>query len=591
VIHFPLNSLLQIARDTSRFGSSSALVGFIILMGVISDLPAQSNYPPESLPPVAMPSNSAPPGFVPLFLQPRFVSVPYRAGFGPRGMQRPMLVPPAYLSGPSGLAAPSWNMPAPNAQSMPIPASVITNYGPALPPNGTPLPQVASDAVSRFAQTYPLCVIISEAFANSFVNKTTYDQTPVRENVLGAEVYGQQQTSATSRVDFVSNPIRGQLNIILDGTTQNYTTSYTSQAAVQTRGQYQFHLNKQVDFDGRQFTTRSPSALMSIEQQNVGAITPASGVPVIGSVANMVAINVASQRMPMARRIAAQRLTQRVAPRFNTETDSKLNDLNQLLEDPLRSRLEEFNVAPTRHGSMTTDTLLVTGFGLTEQTRVETSIPEIDPSASIQVLMHETHLNDVIGKFPIGGLEIPDTMFERLGRLKEIGIAGMAALPPATPKLATLVLDADQPISARIEDGAIQYELRTEFRPIVGPLVPTQRITIELRPRIEHDSFTMVTELVSVEPLNPGGDPLFTQIVEKAIEQQIQNIPQMNFPISYTVPLKKRNEQMDVRLTKITAQNGWLSLAFTASKPTPIPVVMNRKPTVRVMSLTPVHTQ
>ena len=443
---------------------------------------------------------------------------------------------------------------APSIDAQPGPVS-------AQVPSGTSLS--TAERLAQMTATFPIVVVTSETFADHFVRQELFEEGPVRDFILGAHVVGTQRTLAVAQVDFVPHESRARMLIVLEGTTNNQTMNYTPQAVIQSTGRYRFQLTKQIEFDGDLFQTWSPAAFMTVRQQNQGAMTPVGGVPVLGPLASMIAITEADRQRPIAEQIAAQRVTQQIAPRFNNEADQQLATLNRLLADEVRSRLERLDLLPARLQTASTTDCVFIGWGLTERRApLESPAPAPDLKTGVAVLVHESHLNDLLAKAPLRGAELPDTFFDRLQSL-----ATGTSDAPSNPQLATLLFDEQQPVHATIHDGVMEFELRAAFRPVLGPLIPTQRLSFEVRPVLGSQMLSISTLLARVEPLEPTAEPdALSGIAGAAIRQQIeQRLEDVTLPRSIPLPIPELEQPATLAITGLSLENGWLVLTADLS--------------------------
>jgi hypothetical protein len=262
---------------------------------------------------------------------------------------------PLIVGQPSMQVAPAW----PPAISAPQP--VTAYYPPATLEDAAPLLQQVPGAVR---------VIVPEAFLNRLLARSDTDTGPVVDNILGANVTGSQNTNTTLTIDVLRCAQMARMELQLNGTTVNQTIGVTPQAAVRSRGEHDFRLTKQVDFDGLQFSTRSPAAWVTPRLNNEGAATPLTGVPLLGPLSNQIALNQAQQRRPAAEQVIIRRLTDQVAPRFNQEVDQQLSDANVHLQRHIPWLLGAAGLTPADVSFSSTDAQVL--FGL--------SVPQVQTS-------------------------------------------------------------------------------------------------------------------------------------------------------------------------------------------------------------------
>ncbi|MCA9031843.1 MAG: hypothetical protein KDA66_13600, partial [Planctomycetaceae bacterium] len=237
-------------------------------------------------------------------------------------------------------------------------------------------------------------IIVSEGAMQTVVGRETTDNGPVQDQILGAYVLGTQSTTARSSLDFVPNSEHARWFIHLRGKTLNCTTSYTPQAIIRSQGEYLFQLSKQVDLTESNVMTRSPAAFMETRQRNFAAHTPADTIPLVGPLVGMAAFMEAENRRPLAERIAAYRLTERIAPKFNSEIDASLVQLNQTLSQLQEQWPKGVLQSPTLHSLSTQSAAtLALDFGSGNVTAGPIDWSLANPQAGISVVLSEQRLN------------------------------------------------------------------------------------------------------------------------------------------------------------------------------------------------------
>jgi hypothetical protein len=624
----------------------------------------------------------------------------------------PCVLSPMIIGQPAGQSDTAW----PPAVSAPQP--VTAYYPPATLEDAGPLLQQVPGSVRA---------IVPEVFLNRLLARSETDTGPVVDNILGANVTGSQYTNTTVTVDVLRCAQLARMELQLNGTTVNQTIGVTPQAAVRSRGTHDFRLTKQVDFDGLQFSTRSPAAWVTPRLNNEGAATPLTGVPLLGPLANQIALNEAQRRRPAAEQVITRRLTDQVAPRFNQEVDQQLSDANvhlqrhvptllglagltpadvafsstdanvllglcvpqvqtnqrpapaespsQLPEPPspesavqrsdkslvlppgaplsdtsrrqtpssdtpstrppvLLAPIEsdeapaldgstpsteadreegDFTVirqisdapaaptdqthaplegegspyeqpwplslprlefepepesgAPAESAPVEVLSLSIISTGLAEP-RALTPPPSIMAGASFTIAVHESAINFALGRAPLGGVRVPDRTIDRLlEQLAEL----LAGTPPADlsleglgdeqPEFATIVLQPDNPLSIRFEEGRVLIEAVAAFEPLLAPAVPAQRIQIVLTVQRDDDLVRLVPGEVTVEGL-PGqqGSPIL-ELARPIIRQQItQRLQPVEIPTSLPLNVPEL-PPLALTTREVLLADGWLLIA------------------------------
>jgi hypothetical protein len=475
----------------------------------------------------------------------------------------PLVIPPAYPHRPQNPA------PARPVEPEPTPENSTTR----LRPSNEPLidPFVGDSPTWNVDPRFGLIVLVHESFANRFVQRDEHAAGPVRDCILGAQVLGNQMTLAASRLDFVADGDSARMLIRLDGTVHNNTVGITPQAQVFSRGEHVFRLEKEVDFDGIRFSTRTPSAWVTPRIVNTTAATPLREVPLIGEpflepVARMTALTAAEQRRGEAQRIAAERVTAPAARAFNEQADSQLAVLNQALNQLQRTR-EQLGIAPEEERVHSTRDLVQ------YSARYHDSLPALPvpvdyqnkPVTGMTLLVNDSLLNAGAGDLQLGGTEFYVREVEEFIERILVHIPGfIPSDPPANPlidqDLLTVRLDEVDPINVQFLENETHLTFRVSFIPAQGPVVPSKLVTIVYRASITDEMVILTPADVRVTAAPGVVDPIGA-VTEDVIQSQFaQRLVPLQFRNGSTITLPDA-PSVKITVTELSSHDGWLMLA------------------------------
>lgn len=439
---------------------------------------------------------------------------------------------------------------------------------PATPPEVIPIPAVEQQALFNFINSHGGSLLLSEGLLRRLVDREQCDEGPVRDCILGADVYGTQTTQSKSEFDFFPSPAQLRWYVHLRGTTNSSTTGYTPQAVVQGQGEYRFQLTKQMDFQGNAIATRSPSAFLETKQRNIAAHTPADPIPLIGPLVSMAAFMGAEQRRPQAERIAAHRLTQELAPKFNDAIDTELVRLNQGLALARKKWPAQLGPVPTLE-SMSTDhfgLLALPGKGLAV---TSPDWADLSTEQGFVIVVHQDQLTELVAKLPLAGQEIRDTQLDQT--IQELSqLVGQVQAPDGTPNLpgldgptaslATLILDSERPLSFEFTDREAIIELRASLRPTLGGEIPTQRIRFGISSTLRETDALLTIRLVEISSLQPQANNTAQALARQILQQQIESrLHPISLPRSVTLPESVRTPALQkLRTASLASHAGWL---------------------------------
>ncbi|MCA8996874.1 MAG: hypothetical protein KDA80_07810 [Planctomycetaceae bacterium] len=461
-------------------------------------------------------------------------------------------------------------MPVPSVSFMPVQPLLPESV---LPPSSPSSPTAASSTLMGPLVDHPLCVLLGERFANQWADSTNQETGDVNDVILGAVVTGTQRTDSHVFLDIAPNANVAQMQMVLDGIIDMETTSTTPQATICSNSGFQFNLTKRIEFPGDYLQTWTPNGFFTGGQQHNGADTRFSGIPIAGQIARRIAINTANEQKSLSTEISARKISDRVGPQFNNEVDQQIYRLNTLLMNRIRPELEKREMVPERVTTLSTDTvaLAAAAYGPAEPGRTLPDLSQIDLSNRAVILVHESLVAQLAQRHGLHGLEIPDVLLRDPFRL----LSQDSSSPP-NAELATIVLDSQQPLSTEFRDGEILFRSRVSFRPVIGPELEAQEITIAITPTVADGRAQVESRLVSIEPASGEKNPTISQILDKAVRPKIEEqLKPIDREVVWRTFQERTGRPIRVRLESVRSENGWLTFEISAEKSPSTPAPHN----------------
>lgn len=408
-------------------------------------------------------------------------------------------------------------------------------------------------------------VAITEAFLNELASDARQEVDSVCDRILGAQVSGTQQTTATTRVDCQRNNRLAQINFVLASITNSNTIGRLPNASVSTEGLHRADLVKPVFFDGRTLTTKRPQGFIKANNMTRGVVTPLSGLPLLGPVATQIAQAQALQSKTASETETASSVARKVVPRFNKSVDERLADANRRLRSELEPWLRSRSLWPDATKCTTTDS------ELRFRAQYGVSTPDQFPARRLfgrkaSLLLHESAINNMVESLGLGGLKVTDRQMQRA--LSRLG--GNTAPAPdvvgeepieedlSEPMLYSLVFADIRPVFVRFVDDAIVVNLRLSIQPAAsGASIPMQEIQLAVTPRVDSDRVILEFAEPRVRPADGSTEDSMSNV----IRQQIANlIKPVELPASreFEVSAQKR---VSATVGRVATSNGWLLLA------------------------------
>lgn len=416
---------------------------------------------------------------------------------------------------------------------------------------------------------YNMRVLASEGLLRRVMGDHRSESSWINQCMQGARVNGQQCTNSNVTVDLRPSNDRTRISLIVDGTVQANTTGYTSQATVFASGNHVFRAEKDIYFDGRSFSA-SPAMVGANANTHVyGAKTKHSGVPILGQIADGIAMDVAQSRMGEANAYTAQQIRNEVGPRLDNEAQSKFDKANLELETRVWGPLREQGMYPdAMHWSSTdSEALIRTRLMDLDELGGANPPPTMSvPSDGILIQMHESLLSNFSDRFELAGKtmkesELRKLIEERMSKLlgKEVDIAEPEVPAGEKPQDNTLTFDAVDPIRFQAEGGQVKVIMRAGLKPENGDEIPVQIISVPLTFKVEGNQVLLERGNVGVKPISPPENVGLQVTRARIMIQNIQRaIPNKTMKADFTRTIEGKTVAMSI--IGIDARDGWVSV-------------------------------
>ena len=420
---------------------------------------------------------------------------------------------------------------------------------------------------------FNLRVVASEKFLSKLIGESTTKQGAVHDNVLGANVSGNQSTTVTVGIDLKPNNNGIRLNLVADGVARSNTVGVTSEANVYTSGHHVFKASKPITFDGNKFATGAAEVSVWPSNTTTGVSTKYSGMFLFGGIADSIARDEVAKRRGQSEAIAADRVRSKVLPEFNQEVDTKIGDLNKDLEEKVNSKLREKDLMPSATNYRTTEDDLRANLRLMADRELAGGDgPFVTvPSTGFVVALHESLLNNSLDRLKFAGrtmtdkelaTEIEKSFSDLLGRpinaTQKIESAGEGVKEPAT-----FIFPDKDPIRIRLNNGQLTLAIRAGLKQKAGEDdIPTQEITVPLMFRVEGTELVIESGDIGVAPVEPPANAAIQITRASVVRTKVKNaLPTRKFDRFISID-KNRQTPIQLGVAQVKTTGGWLSLAF-----------------------------
>lgn len=409
-----------------------------------------------------------------------------------------------------------------------------------------------------------LHAVVSEKLINRLISRTDTETRPVRDMVLGANVYGMQTTDTRLVVDCQPSSQNIRLMMQLQGTTRSKTIGVRQEARVHTWGCYRFEVFKPVYFDGRLFTTTQPLAYIDAHNMNRGVRSPVSGAPLVGPLVDRFIYSQAEQKRPQSESIAARKLAQRLLPEFNHRLDDQLAVLNREFQAQVIGPLRELGLLPELSSIETThDSLRYSARLPTTEEGSNFSRPPAVQTANM-LCLHQSLFEVAIEQFDVRGRELRTEDLQRVSEtLSAIGLVeerpdgdGSGSTPPAR-----VYFDETDPLRITIANDQIRLVARVRIDPALSDPLPVQQLDITFDTRLAEDALVISPGNIDVSSADVADQPGM-DLLQGVIRQQVERLLS---PVRITRGWKPPIDELkgaSLSMREFVARDGWIVIGF-----------------------------
>lgn len=423
-------------------------------------------------------------------------------------------------------------------------------------------------AIRRHYLNYNLRVAASEAYLNKFIDESRNQAGPVRDFILGADVYGNQTTHTDISLKLAPSAWTAQFDVVANGQVVSSTLGYTDQATIATSGDHSFTAAKRVNFDGERLSTQPARITVNPNNTTTDAETNIN-FPILRGIARGIAMSRAEEMRPESEAIAASRVRDKVLPQFNSQVDSNFGRLNADLAARLDA-LRELNLYPDAKLWSTTDSELKVVTRLMGPGEMGGSLPSpaMYLGRGVTVLMHDSLMNNYLDTLDFAGKtmtddEIKSKIEAQFSKLLGRDVKLSHDKPPAAEEssIKKIVFDNTEPLRVHADDGMLVLTIRAGFQQESKEDIPTQIITLPLKYSVEMKNLVLEPGEISIEAAEKSDRPA-QQLARAGVIRKRLDAAFPRREIDRVHYVQRDNRNVLTAITRIRALDGWLSVTY-----------------------------
>jgi hypothetical protein len=317
-----------------------------------------------------------------------------------------------------------------------------------------------AEAVNAYYRNANVRVALSIALVNRMIPPQNPQVEAVEDNIVGAWVSGQSQTSTNVRVTLVPDKQKWNLSLEADGQVATDTSSSKGPATFFQHGWSFFKARKKITMDCRGIRAYSAEADANANSDLQDFATEFDGVPLLGGLVRNIARNQYEAAQPQAKMETEGRIIQRASSQLDSQVTERLEKSKQDFQLKILKPVRDLNLEPTPVDLETTADRLIARYRIAarEELGAYTPRPQAPSDSMLSVQLHESAMNNVLEQLHLGGrkielAELYKEMAERFAPGKKVEV------PEDLPENVFVTFAEDDPIRVDCQDGRVRLTI------------------------------------------------------------------------------------------------------------------------------------
>lgn len=406
-----------------------------------------------------------------------------------------------------------------------------------------------------------LFVSASERLVVAGIEDPVDETAPVRDVILGTDIYGTGRSVGNISVGLVPNSSHAVFDITYLGVTKTRNTGYNGPVVIFSNGKTGIGARKRLWLNELGLHGH-PARANATTRSTICDIQPQRG----GRMVERIAWRKAAEQKPLAEAIASQHAATRASRQVDDRAGAMIRDVNHGFEHEFRRPAMERDLFPSELQFTTSeDTLRVVWLqaGPTQLAAPDEPLPALE-GADLAVRIHESMINNAT-QTSLAGLTMNDDEFrmavvELLGRLPE----KLNPIPGEEPW--GISFHRAQPVEVRFADGGFQITIHGR-RYFKGDQ-PHPGMNVSASYKIVHDDsgFRAVRQgEVEVVPPGLGDDQRVGtryQIIRTLLMRRFAPLFEKEIRFENLVLPDKWSSLGVLPMVQLESSNGWLTIAW-----------------------------
>jgi len=325
-----------------------------------------------------------------------------------------------------------------------------------------------------------------------------------------------------------------------------------------------------VVYDGENLSTE-PARMVYVDTNNqtTGASTNYDGT-LFGGLARGVAFREAGRRRSQSESIAADRLTSRVLPEFDTRLNDGVKKANGRMQGDMKKRLQDSGVYPTSIRLRSNESYVRYSSQVAVGNELSGDVPNPSPveHGGVAANIHESLINNSLDRMKFAGRTMTDEDIRKeverfastlLGREIKLNEPKAAGSPP--DKTSTLVFAATDPVRVQASGGSLNLIIRAGLKQQDGKEdIPAQIVTVPVSFKVQGEKVIIERGVVQVASVAPPEDAVKQRVRAVIMRTKIENALGTRERDRTLKIAREGAPDIVVKLANINALNGWVTI-------------------------------
>ena len=303
-------------------------------------------------------------------------------------------------------------------------------------------------------------VSMTQEFVNRMLPVIQDSHNPVREEILGARVFGNSATWSRPSVEFVPDDSRVNLMLLADGVVAADTQAFKGPVVTFNRNRSRFYLEKNIILNGSGISVGRSSAVANGTVNVLGLRTNYDNYPLIGSLVRRAAKKQLLEQRNLTRRIIQRRVANQVESKVDEQVTEQLTETRESIEQKVIAPLKRMSLNPETINMETTDDRIVFRGRLSgyHQLAALTARPRALAENLVSFQVHESMANNMIQQLHLNGKKgnLRKLLEEALSEVKNLDLN----VPDEVPEDVEIELASRDAMRVYFHEGRLRFTLR-----------------------------------------------------------------------------------------------------------------------------------